>query len=74
MFAGGGDLDGAAEGVLALYFGEVTDGQVGAGFDGNTGCVWNRRDSEFAFEKTHGLVERCNRVDGDSVYEGGFVG
>lgn len=74
MPAGGGHLDGAAEGVLALDLGEVPGGSVGRDMDRDNRGMGDGRNGEFSFEKTHGLIEGRHRIGFDALDEGGFVG
>ena len=68
--AGDGDLDGAAQRVLALDLGKVAGALVLGALEGDGLFVRVGGDVAFAGEEAHGFVERAHGVHGDAFDEG----
>ena len=66
-----GDLDGAAQGGLALDLGEIDVGGRGVGAQARR-LGRHRGEWLLAVEETDGAVERIDRIDGHALDEGRF--
>ncbi len=68
------DLDGAAHGVLAFNFGEISPLRLRRCLVKAAVARFGRKNITLSIEKAHGFVETADGIDVDVFNQRGFVG